>query len=130
MKRSLTMLCAAALAAPLAFAAAPAVAQGFTLELGPSGPRIGFYTDGPYAYYNGYRGYRDRYRGYREYRGYWFPEHAFGDRRHWDRDRDPRRSYGQAHVEWCYDRYRSYRHWDNTYQPYNGPRRACYSPYS
>ncbi|MGN7753908.1 BA14K family protein [Sinorhizobium sp. 22678] len=37
---------------------------------------------------------------------------------------------GNAHVEWCYSRYRSYRAWDNTFQPYNGPRRQCYSPYS
>ena len=35
-----------------------------------------------------------------------------------------------AHVAWCYDRYRSYRAWDNTFQPYNGPRRQCWSPYS
>jgi hypothetical protein len=36
---------------------------------------------------------------------------------------------GNAHVQWCYSRYRSYRAWDNTWQPYNGPRRQCYSPY-
>jgi hypothetical protein len=45
----------------------------------------------------------------------------------------PRRVYrggGSAHVQWCYDRYRSYRAWDNTFQPYNGPRRQCWSPYS
>ena len=36
---------------------------------------------------------------------------------------------GSAHVRWCYDRYRSYREWDNTFQPYNGPRRQCISPY-
>lgn len=44
----------------------------------------------------------------------------------------PRRQYratSSAHVRWCYDRYRSYRAWDNTYQPYNGPRRQCRSPY-
>jgi hypothetical protein len=44
----------------------------------------------------------------------------------------PRRVYrssSSAHVQWCYDRYRSYRAWDNTFQPYNGPRRQCYSPY-
>lgn len=34
-----------------------------------------------------------------------------------------------AHVAWCYDRYRSYRAYDNTFQPYNGPRRQCRSPY-
>ncbi|OHV76346.1 BA14K family protein [Rhizobium sp. LCM 4573] len=36
---------------------------------------------------------------------------------------------GSAHVNWCYSRYRSYRPYDNTFQPYNGPRRQCYSPY-
>ena len=35
-----------------------------------------------------------------------------------------------AHVAWCYNRYRSYRQWDNTYQPYYGSRRQCWSPYS
>jgi hypothetical protein len=34
-----------------------------------------------------------------------------------------------AHVRWCSDRYRSYRAWDNSYQPYGGPRRQCRSPY-
>ena len=33
------------------------------------------------------------------------------------------------HVNWCFRRYRSYRAWDNTFQPYRGPRRLCYSPY-
>ncbi|MER8417323.1 BA14K family protein [Mesorhizobium sp. M1329] len=47
----------------------------------------------------------------------------------------PRRYYragrlSSAHVQWCYNRYRSYRAWDNTFQPYNGPRQQCYSPYS
>jgi BA14K-like protein len=46
----------------------------------------------------------------------------------------PRRYYrapvaGNTHVRWCYARYRSYRAWDNSFQPYNGPRRQCYSPY-
>ena len=44
----------------------------------------------------------------------------------------PRWHYGgawNAHVAWCYDRWRSYRAADNTYQPYNGPRRECRSPY-
>ncbi|MGV3652562.1 MAG: BA14K family protein, partial [Devosia sp.] len=27
------------------------------------------------------------------------------------------------------DRYRSYRASDNTFQPYNGPRQQCVSPY-
>jgi hypothetical protein len=44
----------------------------------------------------------------------------------------PRRYYrssSSAHVRWCYDRYRSYRAWDNSWQPYYGPRRQCRSPY-
>lgn len=34
-----------------------------------------------------------------------------------------------GHVQWCYNRYRSYRSSDNTFQPNNGPRRQCVSPY-
>ncbi len=34
-----------------------------------------------------------------------------------------------AHINWCYNRFRSYRDFDNTFQPYNGPRRECISPY-
>jgi hypothetical protein len=46
----------------------------------------------------------------------------------------PRRIYrterlSSAHVQWCYNRYRSYRAWDNTFQPYYGPRQQCISPY-
>ncbi len=35
---------------------------------------------------------------------------------------------GNAHTRWCYGRYRSYRAYDNTFQPYYGPRQACVSP--
>lgn len=51
------------------------------------------------------------------------------------RPRPARPYYGQpvrlsrAHVRWCYNRYRSYRASDNTFQPYHGPRRSCRSPY-
>ena len=40
-----------------------------------------------------------------------------------------RTGLSRAHVRWCYSRYRSYRAYDNTYQPYHGPRRQCRSPY-
>lgn len=33
------------------------------------------------------------------------------------------------HVRWCFNRYRSYRAADNSFQPYDGPRRQCISPY-
>ncbi|KFB09751.1 BA14K family protein [Nitratireductor basaltis] len=41
----------------------------------------------------------------------------------------PRVRLTRAHVNWCHNRYRSYRTADNTFQPYNGPRRQCRSPY-
>jgi hypothetical protein len=39
------------------------------------------------------------------------------------------RSAWSNHVAWCSQRFRSYRASDNTWQPYNGPRRQCVSPY-
>jgi hypothetical protein len=39
-------------------------------------------------------------------------------------------SGGNAHARWCRDRYRSYRSSDNTFQPFEGPRRSCNSPYN
>lgn len=84
-------------------------------------------------YWRGHRGYRSYRRGYREYNGWWFPLAAFtAGAVIGNVISEPRRVYrsgGGAHVEWCYNRYRSYRASDNTYQPYNGPRRQCYSPY-
>lgn len=43
----------------------------------------------------------------------------------------PRPGYrlSAAHYRWCEARWRSYRAYDNSYQPYNGPRRECVSPY-
>lgn len=34
-----------------------------------------------------------------------------------------------GHSEWCSTRYRSYRASDNTFQPFDGPRRPCVSPF-
>ncbi|RCS25215.1 BA14K family protein [Phyllobacterium salinisoli] len=89
--------------------------------------RRGFYRDRG-GYYRGHRGYR-RYRpGWRRHNGWWFPPAAFlggaiigGAIANQNR--------GGSHTQWCYNRYRSYRAYDNTYQPYNGPRRQCVSPY-
>ncbi len=36
---------------------------------------------------------------------------------------------GDAHVDWCLRRYRSYDIRTDTFQPYHGPRRYCNSPY-
>ncbi|MEI1249359.1 BA14K family protein [Rhizobium aouanii] len=37
----------------------------------------------------------------------------------------PRARAYSSHAEYCYSRYRSYRAYDNTYQPNYGPRRQC-----
>ena len=88
-----------------------------------------FERRGGIGYYNGRRGYREYRRGYREYNGFWFPAAAFiaGALITGAINDAPRA--GGSHVSWCYDRYRSYRAYDNTFQPYNGPRQQCYSPY-
>ncbi|TIP89469.1 MAG: BA14K family protein [Mesorhizobium sp.] len=86
-----------------------------------------------FRYWRGHRGYRYYRPGYRRYGDYWFPLAAFATGALITGaiiSNQPRPVYrGDAHVEWCYSRYRSYRAWDNTYQPYYGPRRQCISPY-
>ncbi|APY14946.1 BA14K family protein [Brucella sp. 10RB9214] len=79
--------------------------------------------------YYDYRGDRRYWRHHR----YWQHHHPryrpyYRYYRHWG---PPPRAYrgGNPHVRWCYNRYRSYRAYDNTYQPNYGPRRQCYSPY-
>ncbi|MER9186951.1 BA14K family protein [Mesorhizobium australicum] len=84
-------------------------------------------------YWNGHRGYREYRRGYRRHGDYWFPLAAFatgalitGAIVNYENNRVYE---GNSHVQWCYDHYRSYRASDNTFQPNNGPRRECRSPY-
>ena len=95
----------------------------------------GFERRGGYAYYRGHRGYRDYRPGYRRHGDFWFPPAAFiagaiiGGALANQAPAPRYRGGGSAHVEWCYARYRSYRDSDNTFQPYNGPRRQCHSPY-
>lgn len=35
--------------------------------------------------------------------------------------------FSQAHYQYCFSRYRSYHAQSNSFQPYHGPRRPCYS---
>jgi hypothetical protein len=94
--------------------------------------RRGYHRRNGYSYYNGYRGYNYRRSGYREYNGVWFPLAAFATGAIIGgaiAQPQPTVRYGGSHVEWCYNRYRSYRAYDNTYQPNYGPRRQCNSPY-
>ncbi len=95
--------------------------------------RRDFYRDRP-GYYRGYRGYRSYRPGYRRYGGYWYPGAAFiagaiiGGALATPAPREVYRG-GDAHTQWCYNRYRSYRASDNTFQPNSGARRQCISPY-
>lgn len=83
-------------------------------------------------HWRGHRGY-DHYRpGYRRHGDLWFPLAAFAAGAIISgaiaNDRPP--AYGgNSHVQYCYNRYKSYRASDNTFQPYNGPRQQCRSPY-
>ena len=43
--------------------------------------------------------------------------------------RKPSYAGSNRHLAWCYNRYRSYRLMDNSFQPYHGPRKQCISPY-
>jgi len=85
------------------------------------------------AYWNGHRGYREYRRGYRRHGDNWFPLAAFATGALITGaivNSENNRVYeGNSHVQWCYDRYRSYRSSDNTFQPNNGPRQECRSPY-
>jgi len=101
---------------------------------GYRGYRRGYYG-GYRGYYGGYRGF---YGGYRSYYDDWaVPFGAFaagailGGALYAPRvyAAPPVYSGAGGHVQWCYSRYRSYRAFDNTFQPYHGPRRQCYSPY-
>ena len=81
------------------------------------------------GWHNGHRGYRHARPGYRRYSdGWWYPLAAFG----------AGAIIGGAiastpstsHVQWCANRYRTYRASDNTYVPRVGVRAYCNSPYN
>jgi BA14K-like protein. len=88
------------------------------------------------GYYRGHRGYRHHRPGYRYHNGYWFPLAAFTAGAIIGGaiaapPAAPRASGGlnPRHYQWCAARYRSFDSYSNTFQPYNGPRQTCYSPY-
>jgi len=99
-----------------------------------------FERRGNWGYYNGHRGSREYRRGYRHYNGWWFPPAAFvaGALIGGAIAQPPvvvappvyaPARLSAAHVNWCTNRWKSYRVSDNSYQPLNGPRQACVSPY-
>lgn len=79
-------------------------------------PYYGSYYGSPYGYYGSpYRYYGSPYRYYGR------PYRTYASSGYYGR--------GGSHESWCYARYRSYRAFDNTFQPYHGPRRQCVGPY-
>ncbi|MDH4441923.1 MAG: BA14K family protein [Rhizobium sp.] len=90
-----------------------------------------------YNNWRGHRGYRERRAGYRYHNGYWYPLAAFaagaiigGAIASQPRAVAPRAgNINPQHYQWCQNRYRSYDGSSNTFQPYNGPRQQCLSPY-
>ena len=119
-------------AAPVAPAVQSDVVQVQSRRHRGNDRRHRFERRGNRAYYRGHRGYRDRRAGYRQHNGWWFPPAAFalGAIVGGAINQQPTYRLSNAHVAWCHNRWRSYRVSDNSYQPYNGPRRICVSPYS
>jgi hypothetical protein len=134
LKMTAKKLCAAVLMASLALPAAgplSAAAAG-EMQMSTQGPIILAGNQGGWK--NGYKGSQHYKKGWRQNNdGWWFPLAAFGVGAIVGSTLAQPRAVvvegGDAHVQWCYSRYRSYRAWDNSFQPYNGPRRECYSPY-
>ncbi|TIS54552.1 BA14K family protein [Mesorhizobium sp.] len=137
MKRTITAFCGLMLGASVLASPANALpgvpASGLTSASTAPEPiryRRGFYVAGGAYYYNGYRGYVRIRPGYRYYNGYWFPATAFAAGVAVAVPPRPAARLAAAHIRWCHERYVSYRAWDNSYQPYAGPRQQCWSPYS
>jgi len=84
------------------------------------------------GWHNGHRGYRHSRPGYRRYNdGWWYPLAAFGAGAIiGGAIAQPSTGYTSRHVQWCANRYRTYRASDNTYVPRVGVRAYCNSPYN
>lgn len=120
---------------------------------GASGYRGSYGKPRSYPRYGGYPRY-NRYRhGYRcngwsnncrhYYRGYWYQNPwwtypaigigiGIGAGAYYNDDyydAPPPRAYGNRHVAWCMDRYRSYNPRTNTWVAYSGQVNQCISPY-
>lgn len=133
---SLSLTAGAAVAGPVAAPGLPdgtaSLLQGVQYYEYRERPGVEFrFGNGPDYRYD--RNWDDRYeRRYdRRYDRRWHRPPPPRYERRYDRryDRRVERSPGNAHVNWCYNRYRSYRAYDNTFQPNYGPRQMCYSPF-
>lgn len=146
---------AVAAASVIVLAGSMGTAQALLLPAAPGAPVVSDVSNVQYyrrdyygprqGWYGGHRGYRYHRDGYRRHSdGYWYPLAAFGagaiiggaiasQPRYVEPASRP--AYGGGgglnprHYEWCSGRYRSYDAYSNSFQPYNGPRQTCYSPY-
>ncbi|MEL6921110.1 MAG: BA14K family protein [Pseudomonadota bacterium] len=117
-------------AAPLAASALkPALPASDVVKVGKGGFSITIRSGRPY--YRGFRGHRKFRSGYVFYNGFYFPRHAVRPRVvHRPRVVRPRvLRLSNAHIRWCYGRYKTYRHHDNTFAYRVGKRTYCRSPY-
>ncbi|MCR4268047.1 BA14K family protein [Nitratireductor sp. ZSWI3] len=135
----ITFACSGLLALGFALAAGPANANAVGMargalsdaivQIAPEGPVVNAnHRDRRWRHHRrdrGWRYHRPRSGFYLEF-GRPAPYYA---RPRYVRPYYPRVTLSRAHVNWCYNRYRSYRAVDNTFQPYHGPRRQCISPY-
>ena len=92
---------------------------------------------------NGFKGYRHHRTGYKKHTdGWWYPEAAFQPGAHADSTNvKPKKASQKAkkdddkpwliknHVDFCSSKYKSYTSSDNSYQPFDGPRKQCVSRY-
>ncbi|WP_336293787.1 BA14K family protein [Bartonella sp. CB169] len=96
---------------------------------------------------NGFKGYHHYRSGYRKYKdNWWYPEAAFvvfpdintklaSSKAVLEKKRmlltpplEKKEPWMlKKHIESCHERYRSYNKNDNSYQPFHGPRKACFS---
>lgn len=152
MKRSLSFACVVSMFLSGLTVAAPAFAVSASLTKADMGSNLvevqysrgherrGYERRGNERYFNGHRGSRHQRPGWRRHNDAWFPPAAFiagaiigGIISNEMARPQPvyrgRVSLSEGHIRWCYNQYRSYRASDNTFQPYNGPRRECRSPY-
>jgi BA14K-like protein len=129
MKTTFKALALAAFATVAGFAAlAPAQAQDIYYDDGPSLiPANGFFDDDDGFYPRHYRP--------RHHRNGFSFELQFGQPHVYYRPRvihrpQPVIHLTQAHVNWCYSRYRTYDHRSNSFVIRHGQRAYCVSPYS
>lgn len=76
--------------------------------------------------WRGYRGSQHPRPDYRQHAdGFWYPERAFHLLGGQKRDS----TIAHDHISWCRAKYWSYRESDDTFQPFEGERRKCTSPF-